>query len=105
MPEDFFRGMDELEILALNDIGIAAISEDAFRNLEDSLKELYLRENKLRSFPTAIKSLSHLEILDLYGNEIKTVPDDLTSILQSNVKSLKRLTMNRKKLITVLVCF
>jgi Leucine-rich repeat (LRR) protein len=90
--------MDELKNLALNDIGIAYISKDAFSYLEDSLKHLELRENKLRSFPIAIQVLSHLESLDLFGNEIKTVPDDLTSYLQSSLKRLKRLTLNRMKI-------
>jgi len=94
IPEDFFLGMDELKNLALNDIGIAYISKDAFSYLEDSLKQLELRENKLRSFPIAIQVLSHLESLDLFGNEIKTVPDDLTFYLQSSLKRLKRLTLN-----------
>ncbi|CAG2170509.1 unnamed protein product [Oppiella nova] len=73
---------------------IAYISKDAFSYLEDSLKQLELRENKLRSFPIAIQVLSHLESLDLFGNEIKTVPDDLTFYLQSSLKRLKRLTLN-----------
>jgi Leucine-rich repeat (LRR) protein len=90
--------MDELKNLALNDIGIAYISKDAFSNLEDSLKHLELRENKLRSFPIAIQVLSHLESLDLFGNEIKTVPDDLTFYLQSSLKRLKKLTLNCMKM-------
>jgi hypothetical protein len=90
--------MDELKNLALNDIGIAYISKDAFSYLEDSLKHLELRENKLRSFPIAIQVLSHLESLDLFGNEIKTVPDDLTVYLQSSLKRLKRLTLNCMKM-------
>jgi Leucine-rich repeat (LRR) protein len=90
--------MDELKNLALNDIGIAYISKDAFSYLEDSLKHLELRENKLRSFPIAIQVLSHLESLDLFGNEIKTVPDDLTFYLQSSLKRLKKLTLNCMKM-------
>lgn len=96
IPEDFFYGMDELRFLALNDIGIAYISKDAFTYLEDSLKHLELRENKLRNFPIAIQVLSHLESLDLFGNEIKRVPDELIAYLQSSLKRLKRLTLNCK---------
>ncbi|RWS25311.1 aspartate-tRNA ligase: cytoplasmic-like protein [Leptotrombidium deliense] len=95
IPEDFFQGMHELTSLELNDIGIAAISEDAFNYLEDSLKELRLRGNRLRSIPIAISSLRHLEIVDLANNEIHTVADDLRYKLESSLKSLKKLEMNR----------
>ena len=76
----------ELRILELNEVGIAAISDDAFEFLEDSLVELSLRENRLRQIPIAIGPLMHLEILDLNDNEIEYVPDDISRNLESSLK-------------------
>ncbi|KAI1280618.1 Platelet glycoprotein V [Halotydeus destructor] len=95
IPESFFYGFHELSVLELNDIGIRVISEDGFTYLEDSLKELRLRENKLKAIPISIASLNRLEILDLENNEITSIPDDQTALLESGLKSLNRLRMNR----------
>lgn len=99
IPESFFYGFHELTILELNEIGVAAISEDGFMYLEDSLKELRLRENKLRSIPVSIASLSRLETLDLENNDISSVSDGLADLLERGLKSLNRLIMNRELLV------
>ncbi|RWS10768.1 aspartate-tRNA ligase: cytoplasmic-like protein [Dinothrombium tinctorium] len=95
IPELFFEEMHELTHLELNDVGIAVISEDAFNYLEDSLRVLRLRGNKLRSIPIEIASLQHLEILDLRDNAICVVADDLTYKLESSLKSLRKLQLDR----------
>lgn len=95
IPENFFSELHGLNVLGLNNVGIAAISEDGFRFIEDSLKELSLRENKLRSIPLAVASLGYLETIDLTGNEIHIVSDDLSRKLEYGLKSLNRLIMNR----------
>jgi len=97
IPENFFQEMPQtLAVIELNQIGITAISEDAFRHLEDSLKELRLRKNKLRQIPIAIEALHNLETLDLEDNEINSVKNDLSHLLESNLKSLYNMHMNRK---------
>lgn len=96
IPENFFTDLHGLNILGLNDVGIAAISEDGFRYLEDSLKELSLRENKLRNIPIAVASLAYLETIDLTDNDITTVSDDSTRHLEYGLKSLNKLIMNRE---------
>lgn len=95
IPENFFTELHGLNVLGLNNVGIAAISEDGFRFIEDSLKELSLRENNLRNIPLAVASLGYLETIDLTGNEIYTVSDDLSRKLEYGLKSLNRLIMNR----------
>lgn len=94
IPENFFHDLHHVVTLALNDVGIAAISEDGFKYLEDSLKNLSLRANKLRSIPVAVEFLPLLESLDLSDNEITNVADDMTRRLESNLRSLSRLTIN-----------
>ena len=94
IPENFFQDLHHVVNLALNDVGIKAISEDGFKFLEDSLKDLSLKQNKLRSIPIAVEFLYLLESLDLSDNEITTVGDDVTRRLESGLKSLSRLTIN-----------
>lgn len=94
IPENFFQDLHHVVNLALNDVGIKAISEDGFKFLEDSLKDLSLRQNKLRSIPIAVEFLYLLESLDLSDNEITSVGDDVTRRLESGLKSLSRLTIN-----------
>jgi hypothetical protein len=85
----------ELEELDLNAVGIAAVSEDTFDHLEDTLRELRLRENRLKSFPMATSKLVNLETLDLEGNDISTIPDDMASQLEEALRSLNYLIMDR----------
>jgi len=94
IPENFFQDLHHVSNLALNDVGMAAISEDGFKFLEDSLKELSLRQNKLRRIPVAVEFLYLLEYLDLSDNDIRTVSDDVTKRLESGLRSLSRLTIN-----------
>lgn len=96
VPEKFFEGFHDLSILELNKIGINALSEDGFSYLEDTLKELRLRDNKLRSIPISISTLNNLEMLDLENNEITNVSDDLSANLESGLRSLNKLIMNSK---------
>lgn len=96
VPENFFQGMNELTILELNKVGIAALSEDSFRDVEDSLKELRLRENKFQSIPIAVTFLNALITLDLTDNNITQIPDNLADILETSLKSLDKLLLNRK---------
>lgn len=94
IPEDFFKDLHGLSTLALNDVGIRAISEDGFRHLEDSLKELTLKHNKMKTIPIAVSSLANLETLDLTDNPISHVPDGDTRYLESGLRSLWRLNIN-----------
>lgn len=97
IPETLFMGMDELKELSLINLGIAYINKDAFNSLQDSLTMLELRYNQMRTIPfIAINILSHLECLDISGNDIKTLSDSQTIVLSASLKRLKRLRVNRK---------
>jgi Leucine-rich repeat (LRR) protein len=94
IPENFFQDLHHVVTLALNNVEMAAISEDGFKYLEDSLKNLSLTRNKLRIIPVAVEFLPLLETLDLSDNEITNVPDDLARRLESTLRSLSRLIIN-----------
>lgn len=96
VPEDLFISFGPLRHLELNDVGVAAISDDSFEFLEDSLVELHLRENRLKQIPIAIQALSHLEVLDLTDNEIEFVQNDVSNQLESSLKALRVFKMNSK---------
>ncbi|KAM9324699.1 podocan [Gastrophryne carolinensis] len=73
-----------LEILKLKDNEISSIPQDAFAGMT-KLKELYLKNNKLKinSFYTgAWAELNSLQLLDLSGNQLSYVPPDLPENLE-----------------------
>lgn len=96
IPEDFFSDLHGLNNLGLNNVGLKGISTDGLEFLEDSLKELSLRGNKLRSIPIAVVNLQNLESLDLTDNDISLIPDDTARSMESGLRSLSTLTLNSK---------
>ncbi|XP_053214859.1 leucine-rich repeat-containing protein 40-like [Panonychus citri] len=96
VPENVFHdGMNGLQTLWLNDIGIYSISRAAFHHLDDSLVELSLRENKLRSIPLAIIALMKIEILDLTDNEIQSVSEGLANDLSRSLHRVRKIMLNK----------
>lgn len=96
IPETLFNGMDELMELSLNNLGMGYINVDAFVPLQDSLKLLELRSNRIRMIPMAVQVLTNLECLDLSGNNIRSITDNHAMVLTGTLKRLKKLVMNRK---------
>lgn len=58
------------------------------------LKELYLTSNRLSSLGSIVKSSSHLNILDIYGNVFKEVPKEIL-----NLKEITRLDLGNNDII------
>jgi Leucine-rich repeat (LRR) protein len=74
--------------LHLNSCNIITISENAFRGLENTLQNLNLASNDLRSIPVLpLRTLRLLSQLDLSTNQIKYVPDNAFVTLR--LKTLK----------------
>ena len=96
IPEDFFSELHGLNVLSLNNVSMRALSSDGLEFLEDSLRELSLTANKLRSIPPAVVRLPLLEVLDLRDNHIDKIPDDTASLMESGLRSLSRLELNSK---------
>ena len=94
VAEDFFSELHSLNNLGLNNLGLKMISTDGLEFLEDSLKELSLRGNKLRSIPVTVVNMHNLESLDLTDNEISHIPDDTARSMESGLRSLSTLTLN-----------
>ncbi|XP_040263655.1 podocan [Bufo bufo] len=73
-----------LEILRLNDNEISSIPQDTLAGMS-KLKELYLKNNKLKISSIYIGAwveLSSLQLLDLSGNLLSYVPPDLPESLE-----------------------
>ena len=61
----------------MNNCNVIAVSDNAFRGLENTLQSLSLASNGLRSVPVvALRQLRLLSQLDLSSNYIKFVPDN-----------------------------
>jgi Leucine-rich repeat (LRR) protein len=54
----------------------------------------------LERIPESIGNLDSLKELDLYGNEIRTLPDSI-----ENLQSLKKMNLVSNKLENGLICF
>jgi Leucine-rich repeat (LRR) protein len=100
LPPTLFRSNGALAVIRLSDNFISHIPESAFlpesggRSLSSPIRELHLRNNKLRAFPyKALANTSLLEVLTLSGNRINTL--DLNRIA---LPRLKQLDMNDNRL-------
>ncbi|XP_064116162.1 leucine-rich repeat and fibronectin type-III domain-containing protein 3-like isoform X1 [Macrobrachium nipponense] len=71
-----FDGL-KVENIQFSSCDIYNISDNAFKGLENSLKNLNLQDNKLSSVPSgSISRLRRLVLLDLSGNQITSVPNE-----------------------------
>ncbi|XP_037707923.1 leucine-rich repeat and fibronectin type-III domain-containing protein 2 isoform X3 [Drosophila subpulchrella] len=73
IPDDAFVGLTKLSTLKLNDNNVT-LAANAFRGLEQSLKNLNLKGTKQRKVPESIRGLKSLAFLDLSQNGIKKLP-------------------------------
>ena len=85
LAEDF-RGLSNLEWLALSANDLSELPEGVFDDLS-SLERLTLSSNDLSALPEGVfNDLSSLEILTLYSNDLSALPegvfDDLTNLKQ-----------------------
>ncbi|XP_025016195.1 uncharacterized protein LOC107360199 isoform X2 [Tetranychus urticae] len=96
IPENVFQeGLEDLQTLWLNGIGIYSISRAAFNHLDNSLVELSLRENKLGTIPLAIIALMKIEVLDLTDNEIQSVSEGLANDLSRSLHRVRKIMLNK----------
>ena len=86
LPEGVFDDLSSLERLTLSSNDLSALPEGVFDDLS-SLERLTLSSNDLSALPEGVfDDLSSLEILDLSGNDLSALPegvfDDLTNLKQ-----------------------
>ncbi|XP_077484407.1 uncharacterized protein LOC144094328 isoform X2 [Amblyomma americanum] len=93
LEADMFDSLPLLEELAVNNAHLVSVRENAFVKL--NLSRLWLRYNHLTQVPGAVSKLPYLRELDLFENRIEVVTDQEALVLQSNLKHLRRLVMNK----------
>ncbi|GIY54371.1 leucine-rich repeats and immunoglobulin-like domains protein 3 [Caerostris darwini] len=75
LEDGSFSGLD-VRGIQLSNVGLSAVTENAFQGLERTLSSLNLELNELREVPSLpLKRLSNLKELDLSRNRITDIPD------------------------------
>ncbi|KRG02645.1 leucine-rich repeat and fibronectin type-III domain-containing protein 3 isoform X3 [Drosophila mojavensis] len=94
IPDDAFAGLNKLSTLKLNDNNVT-LAANAFRGLEQSLKNLNLKGTRQRRVPECIRGLKSLAFLDLSQNGIKELPGAGGIRVFDGLDSLTALNMER----------
>ncbi|XP_029315312.1 toll-like receptor 7 [Cottoperca gobio] len=90
---NYFKKLSNLTVLDISYNNLNFIPPEVFSGLPDKLSELYITNNKLKdkSFDwEKLKLLNSLQVLDLSGNHLNTVPP----MLSFCTKSLTKLLLN-----------
>ncbi|KAL1458431.1 hypothetical protein WDU94_008586 [Cyamophila willieti] len=93
IPDDAFSTLNNLVTLKLSDNNLT-LYKNSFRGLELSLKNLNLKNTKLKSVPECIKGLKSLTFLDLAQNLLTQLPGNNMGIFK-NLNSLTALNLER----------
>lgn len=91
--DDSFSTLNNLVTLKLSDNNLT-LYKNSFRGLELSLKNLNLKNTKLKSVPECIKGLKSLTFLDLAQNLLTQLPGNNMGIFK-NLNSLTALNLER----------
>ncbi|XP_029385858.1 toll-like receptor 7 [Echeneis naucrates] len=92
---NYFKKLLNLTVLDISHNNLHFIPEEVFSRLPDKLSELYIKNNKLKSFKWEKLQLLHsLKILDLTGNSLNTVP----YMLSDCSKSLQKLVLQKNQI-------
>lgn len=92
---NYFRKLHNLTVLDISHNNLNFIPDDVFSSLPDKLSELYIKNNRLKSFAWEnLQLLRSLQVLDLSGNSLDTVP-----VLSHCTKSLKKLILHKNQIV------
>lgn len=81
LPEDAFRGLGQLQLLALHSNSLASLPDGLLRGL-GSLRQVSLSHNRLRALPRALfRNLRSLEEVHLDHNQLETLSGDVFEAL------------------------
>ncbi|XP_061547490.1 toll-like receptor 7 [Phycodurus eques] len=95
---NYFKKLFNLKVLDISQNNLNFIPYQVFGGLPDKLSELYIKNNRLKLFQwSKLKLLQSLQVLDLSGNSLSTVP----SILSKCTKSLKKLILQQNQILTL----
>ncbi|XP_078118115.1 toll-like receptor 7 [Sander vitreus] len=95
---NYFKKLHNLTVLDISHNNLNFIPQEVFSGLPDKLSELYIKNNKLKdnSFDwEKLQLLSSLQVLDLSGNSLTTVPP----MLSICTKSLKKLLLHKNQIL------
>lgn len=93
---NYFKKLLNLNVLDISQNNLNFIPQPVFSGLPDKLSELYIRNNKLKSFSWGkLQLLQSLQVLDLSGNSLTTVP----RMLSNCAISLKKFILHRNKIV------
>lgn len=95
---NYFKNLLNLTVLDISHNNLNFIPKEVFSGLPDKLSELYIKNNKLKdqTFDWEKLQLLHsLQVLDLSGNSLTTVPP----MLSICTKSLKKLLLHKNQIL------
>ncbi|CAJ1079484.1 LOW QUALITY PROTEIN: toll-like receptor 7 [Xyrichtys novacula] len=93
---NYFKKLVNLIVLDISQNNLNFIPKEVFSGLPDKLTELYLKNNKLTGFKwEELQLLLSLQVLDLSGNRITTVPHMLSNCTQS----LQKLILHKNHIV------
>ncbi|XP_029936273.1 toll-like receptor 7 isoform X2 [Myripristis murdjan] len=93
---NYFKKLVNLSVLDISQNNLNFIDEPVFSGLPDKLSELYIRDNKLKSFAWGkLQILQSLQVLDLSGNSLTTVP----RVLSNCTTSIKKLILHKNQIV------
>lgn len=93
---NYFKKLLNLTILDISHNNLNFIPQQVFSGLPDKLSELHIKNNKLKSFAWGkLQLLRSLQVLDLSGNSLTTVP----RMLSNCSKSLNKLILHKNQIL------
>ncbi|XP_035532612.1 toll-like receptor 7 [Morone saxatilis] len=93
---NYFKKLLNLTVLDISHNNLNFLPREVFRGLPDKLSELYMKNNRLNSFEWQnLQFLHSLQVLDLSGNSLTTVPD----LLSNCTRSLKKLILHKNQIL------
>lgn len=92
---NYFKKLLNLNVLDISKNNLNFIPQQVFSGLPDKLSELYIGNNKLKSFTWGkLQLLQSLQVLDLSRNSLTTVPRTLATC----AKSLRKLILHKNQI-------
>jgi len=82
LPSRFFRGWTNMERLWLNYNDILTLPIQSVGDMANTLKELYLDNNRLKALPSELARLTQLLVLTLNNNNMAELPPQLGTLTQ-----------------------